>query len=128
MMLAISFLSVGCAAQRRTAVGSAAANPTRTVSVQQHDYGWYLMQPPIRQGNPETSAHLADWYVIAFFDHSAECDAARARGLSAYSSYVQVSSTASDTVQMSQHLASASLCVSTDDPRINWFHFHWKWK
>ena len=86
------------------------------------------MQPPLHHGNPDTSAQLASWYVIAFFDESAQCDAARARGLSAYSSYVQVSSTATDTVQMSQRLASDSLCVAADDPRINWFHLEWKWK
>ena len=92
------------------------------------EHGWYLMQPPLHHGNPDTSAQLADWYSIGFFDKSAQCDAARARGLSSYSSYVQVSSTAPDTVGMSQRLAASTLCVAADDPRINWFHLNWKWK
>jgi hypothetical protein len=122
-------VAAGCASQRHSGGGSPSASPPSMAGSQPKNSGWYLMQPPIRRGNPDTSAHLADWYVIAFFDQSAPCDAARARGLSAYSSYVQVStSSAADSVQMSQRLASSSLCVPADDPRINWFHFQWKWK
>jgi len=86
------------------------------------------MQPPLRDGNPETSAKLSDWQSIAFFGQSAECVAARARGLNAYPSYVPVSSAAPDSIALSQRLASSSLCVAADDPRINWFHLEWKWK
>lgn len=85
------------------------------------------MQPPILHGNVDTRAKLEDWQGLAFFEHGAECDAARQRGLSAYGSYEQVSaSTAMDSVQMSQRLASSSLCVDASDPRINWFHIKWK--
>jgi hypothetical protein len=128
MLIALSFLTAGCTEVRRPASDSAKASPTASADAHQHDRGWYLMQPPIHHGSLDTDAQLADWQEIAFFDHPAECDAARARGLSAYSSYVQVSSTAPDSVQLSQHLASSSLCIAAGDPRINWFHLQWKWK
>jgi hypothetical protein len=128
-ILALSVAVAGCASQKHQASGSASANPPSTAGVQQENYGWYLMQPPIRHGNPDSAAQLPDWQPIAYFEQSAQCDAARSRGLSAYSSYVEIStSSAPDSVQLSRSLASSSLCVPSDDPRINWFHFQWKWK
>ncbi len=89
--------------------------------------GWYLMQPPVRHGDPEPAAQLADWQVIAYFEHASECDAAREQGLSAYAAYVHVAATTSmDSVRMSQRLAASTVCVAADDPRINWFHIKWK--
>lgn len=129
MLIALPFLAAGCTALRLPAGDSAKDSPTVSADAQQHhDRGWYLMQPPLHHGKPDTSAQLADWYSIGFFDKSAQCDAARARGLSAYPSYVQVSSAARNTIEMSQRLATSSLCVPSDDPRINWFHLNWKWK
>ncbi len=85
------------------------------------------MQPPAHYGSVDTHALLADWQSIAFFDRSAQCDTARERGLSAYGSNLPVSEAAMvDSVQLSQRLAASSLCVSADDPRINWFHIVWK--
>lgn len=85
------------------------------------------MQPPVRHGNVDAAAKLEDWQVLAFFDRSAQCDEARQQGLKAYASYVMVSeSLPPDSVQMSQRLASSSLCVDANDPRINWFHIKWK--
>ncbi len=85
------------------------------------------MQPPVQHGTPNRHAPLADWQSIAFFEHAAQCDAAREQGLSAYGGYLQVSSTAAmNSVQRSQTLASSSRCVFAGDPRINWFHIQWK--
>ncbi len=129
-ILALSVAVAGCASLKPPPVSatanadSPAKSPAQTVN-----RGWYLMQPPIRHGNPDSAAQLADWQPIAFFEHSAQCDAARAQGLSAYSSYVEVStSSAPDSVELSRSLASSTLCVAADDYRINWFHFQWKWK
>jgi len=82
------------------------------------------MQPPTRHGDPETSARLAQWVPIAFFDESSQCEDARGQSQAAYPSTVPVS----DGVQTAHHLASSSRCVNADDPRINWFHFRTKWK
>jgi hypothetical protein len=92
------------------------------------DRGWYLMQPPVGRGNsPRTGAKLADWQVLAFFERPSECDAARQRGLAAYPSYLMVAEKQSlNSVQMSQRLAASTLCVSADDPRINWFRLKWR--
>jgi hypothetical protein len=126
-ILALSVAIGGCAAQRRPASSSTATTSPPTVAAQQKNSGWYLMQPPVHHGNLDTGAQLADWQVLAFFDRAAQCDAAREQGLSAYASYQPVSgSTTMDSVQMSQRLASSSLCVPADDPRINWFHIQWK--
>jgi hypothetical protein len=85
------------------------------------------MQPPLYDGNPNTAAQLANWQVLAFFDHASQCDEARAQGLAAYGSYLPASaSTTTDSVQLSQRLASSTLCVNAKDPRINWFHIRWK--
>src|SRR5579862_7889972 len=119
------FAAAGCASQHPAKSASAAPSQAQA---QHQPPGWYLMQPPLRDGNPETSAKLSDWQSIAFFGQSAECDAARARGLNAYPSYVQVSGAAPNSIALSQRLASSSLCVAADDPRINWFHLEWKWK
>ena len=108
--------------QHRNATPSSVAGRESTA-------GWYLMQPPLRGGTPDPAAPLHDWQSIAFFDHSAQCDTARARGLSAYSSIVQVAAlNASDSIAVSARLAELSLCVAADDPRINWFHTEFKWK
>lgn len=72
-------------------------------------------------------AQLADWQVIAFFERASECDAAREQGLSAYGLYIPVAATAStNSVTMSQRLATSTLCVAADDSRLNWFHIQWK--
>jgi hypothetical protein len=85
------------------------------------------MQPPVHHGNPDSTARLADWQSIAFFDHASHCDAAREHGLSAYSSSLPASgSGTNDSIQLSQRLASATVCVAADDPRINWFYIVWK--
>jgi len=83
------------------------------------------MQPPIHQGTPDAKAQLADWQELAYFDHRAECDAVRERGLKAHGSSVPSAATGPtpNTVQMSQGLAESSVCVAANDPRINWFHW-----
>jgi hypothetical protein len=114
--------------------GCASRQPSKShgappqVQAQHQPQGWYLMQAPLRNGTPDTSAKLSDWQSIAYFARSTECDQARARGLIAYPSYVQVSGAGTDSIEQSQRLASSSLCVADDDPRINWFHLEWKWK
>jgi hypothetical protein len=119
-MLAVSVAIGGCATRRR---------PPNPVAARRGDSGWYLMQPPMRHGKPDSGAQLANWQVLTFFDRAAQCDEARARGLSAYAGYLPASvSTTMDSVQMSQRLASSTLCVAADDPRINWFHLRWKRK
>ena len=129
LIIALSFAVAGCTAQHHSAGGPPSANSPSNAAAAAKNSGWYLMQPPIRHGDPDTAAQLADWQVIAFFDQSAQCDAARAQGLSAYSSYVQISSSGeADSVEMSRRLASSTLCIAGDDPRINWFHFRWKRK
>jgi hypothetical protein len=126
-ILALSVVIGGCAAQQHPASNSAGTNPTSSVAAQYKNSGWYLMQPPVHHGNPDTAAQLADWQVLAFFDRASQCDAAREQGLSAYASYLPVSGSAPmDSVQLSQRLASSTLCVPADDPRINWFHIQWK--
>ena len=111
MVVALAVAIAGCAARN-----------------QHVDRGWYLMQPPVGRGNiPRTGAKLADWQVLAFFERASDCDATREQGLAAYPSYLMVAENGSlDSVQMSQRLAASTLCVSTDDPRINWFHLKWK--
>jgi hypothetical protein len=126
-MLALLVAIAGCATHRHSIGSSAAGSSSSPVAAQKTNSGWYLMQPPVRAGNPDIGAKLADWQVLAFFAHSSQCDAARQQGLSAYSPYLPVSATGStDSAQMSQHLASATLCVGADDPRINWFHIRSK--
>ncbi len=118
----ISVTIGGCAAQHHPASSSSATNPTPSVS-EHKSSGWYLMQPPVHHRNLDTAARLANWEVLAYFEHASQSDAARERGLSAYASYLPVSgSGAMDSVQLSQRLASSTLCVAADDPRINWFH------
>jgi hypothetical protein len=124
-MLIAVLAAAGCASQHPSKSTSAAPSQ---VQAQRQPQGWYLMQPPIRDGNPDTSAKLSEWQSIAFFARPADCDTARARGLAAYPSYVPVSGAASNSIELSQRLASSSLCVAADDPRINWFYFEWKWK
>jgi hypothetical protein len=82
------------------------------------------MQPPLRQGNPDPKARLADWQVLGYFDQPAQCDAARAQGLAAYANYATPPTVPSiESVQISQRLASSTACVATNDPRINWFYW-----
>jgi len=134
-ILALSVAVVGCATQHHSNDRandhaddrSTTTNSSSSTAAQHKNSGWYLMQPPLRHGDPDTRARSEDWQPLAFFDRAAECDAARAQGLSAYASYVPVSaSTAIDSVQLSQRLASSSLCVDAKDPRINWFHIKWR--
>ncbi len=126
-ILALTVAIAGCAAHQHSVVSISAPNSTKSVAAQHQNSGWYLMQPPVRHGDPNSHAQLADWQSIAFFDRASQCDAARERGLTAYGSDVPVSSTSTlDSVRLSQRLASSSLCVSADDPRINWFHIVWK--
>jgi hypothetical protein len=126
-VMALAVAVGGCALQRHPASGSPAPTSTSPVATQHQNSGWYLMQPAVRHGNPDPKAKLEEWQVLAFFDRSAQCDEARQRGLKAYPSYVMVSeSEPLDSVQMSQRLASSSLCVDASDPRINWFHIKWK--
>jgi hypothetical protein len=125
--LALAMAIVGCASQKHAVTAPVNAGSPPTSHAQTAHQGWYLMQPPVRQGNLATGARLADWQVIAFFDRASQCDAAREQGLSAYASYLPVSGSAPmDSVQLSQRLASSTLCVAADDPRINWFHIQWK--
>ncbi len=122
LIFVLSIMIGGCAAQHHPASSSSATNPTPSVS-EHKSSGWYLMQPPVHHGNLDTAARLANWEVLAYFEHASQCDAARQKGLVAYGSYQPVSgSTAMDSVQLSQRLASSTLCVAADDPRINWFH------
>jgi hypothetical protein len=122
-VLALAITLSGCASQKGVAAQSTSTTSTAGVS-QNRERGVYLMQPPLHQGNPDTSAQLADWQVLAFFDHGSECDTARARGLAAYSAYVPV---ATGSVETSQRLAASTLCVPANDPRINWFHWTYKY-
>jgi len=126
-ILALSIALMGCASHKPP-VG-AITNPTsppRSQAQTAHS-GWYLMQPPVHHGNLDSNVRLADWQSIAFFDYASQCDAARERGLSAYSSSLRTSGSGTkDSVQLSQHLASSTLCVAADDPRINWFYIVWK--
>lgn len=121
--LTLAMVIAGCASQKQSFGALVNSNASNSRAQSAHS-GWYLIQPPIGHGNlPNAGARLADWQVLAFFDRAAQCDEARQQGLKAYPSYVQVSeSQPLDSVQMSQRLASSTLCVSADDPRINWFH------
>jgi hypothetical protein len=126
-ILALSIAVGGCASRQHSSTSSTATHSTPSLAAQYKNSGWYLMQPPVRHGNLDTGAKLADWQVLAFFDRASQCDAAREQGLSAYASYLPVSGSAGmDSVQMSQRLASSTLCVAANDPRINWFHIQWK--
>jgi hypothetical protein len=125
-MLALAVAIAGCASQRNSN-GASTATPSPSSIAARHNSGWYLVQPPMRHGNPDTGAKLADWRFLAFFDRASQCDAAREQGLSAYAAYVPASaSTTMDSVQLSQRLALSTLCVAAKDPRINWFHIKWK--
>jgi hypothetical protein len=128
LVAALCGCASGCASRQHSALAnSSASTPSSSVAVQQKLSGWYLVQPPMRHGKPDTGAQLANWQVLIFFDHASQCDEARARGLSAYATYLPASaSTSTDSVQLSQRLASSTLCVAADDPRINWFHVRWK--
>jgi hypothetical protein len=124
--LVLSVATCGCATQHRPAGSSPTTASTSSVAAQ-HNFGWYLMQPPLHHGDADTRAKLSEWQVVAFFEHASECDAARQQGLKAYPSYLLVSeSRQRDSVQMSQRLAASTLCVGADDPRINWFYIKWK--
>jgi len=125
--LALAMALAGCASQKHAVTTPVNASSPSTSHAQTAHRGWYLMQPPVRHGNPDTGAQLTNWQSLAFFDRASQCDAAREKSLAAYASYLPVSGSAPmDSVQMSQRLASSTLCVPTDDPRINWFHIQWK--
>jgi hypothetical protein len=128
LVAALCGCTLGCASRQHSArPNSSASSPSSSVAVQQQLSGSYLMQPPMRHGKPDTGAQLANWQVLAFFNRGDQCDEARARGLSAYATYLPTSAGAStDSVQVSQRLASSTRCVAADDPRINWFHIRWK--
>src|ERR1700722_4643176 len=125
-MFALAVAVCGCASQQHSLGDSAPNSPPRTVTAHDVTSGWYLMQPPVRHGNPETGARLADWQVIAFFERSTQCDDSRAHSLTVYPSYLLVSTSGSmNSLERSQRLASATVCVAADDLRINWFHLQW---
>jgi hypothetical protein len=126
MILAASFAMAGCALRQQAVAVSSEPKPVASVA-KHKSTGWYLMQPPMRRGETETNAPLANWQVLAFFDRASECDAAREQGLKAYSSYLPVAASGPiNYVRTSQRLASSTRCVAADDPRINWFHIQWK--
>jgi hypothetical protein len=123
--LAVAIFVAGCATQHHQ--NSTSTNPTPVVAHSKNS-GWYLMQPPIGRDHVlDTKAKLHNWQVLAFFEHAPDCDAARERGLVAYPSFLPVSeSMPLDSIAMSQRLAATTLCVSTDDRRINWIHIDLK--
>ena len=126
MSLALALTLAGCASQKPAVGFGANADASRKTRVAAYS-GWYLMQPPVRHGDPTPAVQLADWQVIEYFEHATECDGAREQSLSAYAAYVPVATTTStDSVTMSQRLASSTVCVAANDPRINWFHIKWK--
>src|SRR5271166_5309349 len=92
--LALAMALAGCASQKHAISASANTSSPPTSHAQTAHSGWYLMQPPVRHGNLNTGAQLADWQSLAFFDHARQCDAAREKGLSAYASYLPVSGSA----------------------------------
>jgi len=125
-IVAVAIVISGCASGNLRPTGRTPAASTSAAASRDINPGWYLMQPPMREGNPDPRVRLADWQVLEFFNHTAQCDAARAQGLCAYTSQVQeADSAAMNSVQLSQRLAESTLCVAADDPRINWFHFQW---
>jgi hypothetical protein len=126
-ILTLSVAIAGCASHQHSVANVSAPGSATSTAARHQNSGWYLMQPPTHHGSVDPHAQLADWQSIAFFDRGAQCDAARERGLSAYGSDVPVAEGSKmDSVELSQRLASSSLCVSADDPRINWFHIVWK--
>ncbi len=80
LIFVLSIMIGGCAAQHHPASSSSATNPTPSVS-EHKSSGWYLMQPPVHHGNLDTAARLANWEVLAYFEHASQCDAARQKGL-----------------------------------------------
>src|ERR1700683_1943228 len=89
-MLALAITLSGCASQKAATAQPPSTTSTAPGAPQHRDRGFYLMQPPLHQGNPDTNAQLADWQVLTYFDHGAECDTAPARGRRAYSARVTV--------------------------------------
>jgi hypothetical protein len=126
-ILTVSIALAGCASQKPSVGAMTTSSSPPSSKAQTAHSGWYLMQPPVHHGNPDSTARLADWQSIAFFDHPSQCDAARERGLSAYGSAIPGAGASTvDSVQLSQRLASSTQCVAADDPRINWFYIVWK--
>jgi len=123
--LTVAILVAGCATQHHQ---NSTSNTPTPVAAQKNDPGWYLMQPPLGRDNvPDTKAKLHNWQSLAYFEHAADCDAARAQGLIAYPAFLPVSeSMPLDSIAMSQRLAATTLCVAADDPRINWIHIDLK--
>lgn len=123
--LAFAIFVARCAAQHHQNSTSTNSMP---VAEQKNDPGWYLMQPPLgRDHLPDTKAKLHNWQPLAFFEHAAECDAARGQGLIAYPGSLPVAETTPlDSIAMSNRLALTSLCVAADDRRINWIHIDLK--
>jgi hypothetical protein len=124
-IVAFAITLAGCAYQPRVADKPATSSSIATPVSQLSSTGSYLIQPPLRRGNPDPKARLADWQVLGYFDHPAQCDAARAQGLAAYGTDAPATTTSPslDSVQESRRLASLTACIASNDPRINWFYW-----
>ena len=73
--------------------------------------GWYLMGPPMNSDlKVDDSAPISQWKIMLSFDTAAECEKKRAQTLREIAPRKQ-DAPYSD-------IASASVCVATDDPRL----------
>lgn len=78
--------------------------------------GWYLMQPPMYLPNHklDTTAPLSQWIVNSAFDSAFECNETLA-----YVSHHAAHGTADPKLRAAvKQRAEASMCISTDDPRL----------
>lgn len=121
-LVALAAVFAGCAPQQHSANTATPSGSAPSGVLQPEEFGWYLVQPPVNHGNADTAAKLYDWQELGYFEHAAECDKARQRGLTAYPSeqpYIQaINAMPMNSVKLSEQLASASLCVAATDPRL----------
>jgi hypothetical protein len=78
--------------------------------------GWYLMAPPLSLGQPETNAPLSEWAVTGSLDTAEECGTVKTQVVQ-----MAISKFTADSSEHNRSLvdeAKASLCISTDDPRL----------
>ncbi len=71
--------------------------------------GWYLLMPPwyLNKREPSWDAPISDWRINQSFDAADECEEVR--------TYVKKNI---DATTIAGRRAKASVCVSTDDPRL----------
>ena len=84
---------------------------------------WLLMKPPTHKGNVDIKAPQKKWMVTGYvFDSSANCQAWRDRQLeSMRKNYGKILTKVPNALSQVDELVTqyeASMCVSSDDPRL----------